>query len=68
MCAWTTIVVNTNMVVHDKAFNDQPPKLKLFVDIPPHSLKDSNESWKVKTMEGIEVRSLACNISGVKAC
>jgi len=30
MCVWTTIVVSTNMVVHDKSFNDQPPKLKLF--------------------------------------
>ncbi len=36
-------------------------------DPPPHSLKDSNVSLKLKTMEKeVEVRSLACSISGVK--
>ncbi len=35
-------------------------------DTPPHSLKDSNVSLKVKTMEGIRVCSLARNTSGVE--
>jgi hypothetical protein len=30
MCAWTTIVIGIDMVVHDKAFSDQPSTLKLF--------------------------------------
>jgi len=38
-----------------------------FVTHPPHSLKDSNVSLKMKTTkEGIEVRSLAYNISKVE--
>ncbi len=39
-------------------------------DTPPHSLKDSIVSAKVKTMEGrgIEVRFLTRSISGVKGC
>jgi len=35
-------------------------------DAPPHSLKDSNASMKMNTMEGVGVRSLACNILGVE--
>jgi hypothetical protein len=36
-------------------------------DAPPNSLKDSNVSLKVETMEeGIEVRSLAHNTSKVR--
>jgi tRNA U55 pseudouridine synthase TruB len=40
------------------------------IDAPPQSLKDSNASLKVKTTEkkGVEVRSLARNISRVKGC
>jgi hypothetical protein len=37
-------------------------------DTPPHSLKDSNVNMKVKTMEGIGVKSLAHNTSGVDEC
>jgi hypothetical protein len=33
---------------------------------PPHSLKYSNASLKMKTMEGVGVHSLACNILGVE--
>ncbi len=42
----------------------------IFIDAPPHSLKDSNASPKMKTMEegGVGVRSLVCSISGVKGC
>ncbi len=37
------------------------------VDTSSHSLKDSNASPKMKTTEeGVWVRSLACNLSGVK--
>jgi hypothetical protein len=37
------------------------------IDAPPHSLKDSNASLKMKTMEeGIGVHSLTHNTSGVK--
>jgi len=70
MCVWTRIIVSTNMVMHDKAFNDQPPNLKLFVDAPPHSLKGSNVNWKVKTTkeEGVGVCSLAYDTLGVKGC
>jgi hypothetical protein len=70
MCVLTRIIVSTNMVVHDKAFNDQPPNLKLFVDAPPHSFKCSNVSRKVKTIEkkGIGLRSLIYNTSGVEGC
>ncbi len=40
-----------------------------FVTHPPHSLKDSNVSLKMKTTkEGIEVRSLAYNILKVEGC
>jgi hypothetical protein len=35
-------------------------------DAPPHSLKYSNVSSKMKTTEGIGVCSLACNILRVK--
>jgi hypothetical protein len=32
-------------------------------DAPPNSLKDSNASLEVKTMEGVGVCSLTCNTS-----
>ncbi len=37
-------------------------------DTPPHSLKDSDVSLKVKTLEkeGVGVRSLVCSILGVR--
>jgi hypothetical protein len=36
-------------------------------DAPPHSLKDSNVSLKMKTTkEGVGVHSLACSILGVE--
>ncbi len=38
----------------------------MIFDSPPHSLKDSNASLKVKTMEGVKVCSLTCNILGVE--
>jgi hypothetical protein len=38
-------------------------------DAPPHSLKDSNASPKMKTMKkGVGVCSLVRNISGVEGC
>jgi len=36
------------------------------LDTPPHSLKDSNASLKVKTMEGVGICSLTHNTLGVK--
>jgi hypothetical protein len=30
MGMWMTIIIGIDMVVHDKAFNDQPSTLKLF--------------------------------------
>jgi hypothetical protein len=46
-------------------------KMRVPIDAPPNSLKDSNASSRVKTSEekGIGVRSVVRNISGVKgAC
>ncbi len=38
----------------------------LGINTPPHSLKDSNASPKVKTTKGVRVHSLACNTSELK--
>ncbi len=37
-------------------------------DAPPHSLKDSNASPKVKTMKGVGVCSLTHSTSWVEGC
>jgi hypothetical protein len=44
--------------------------LIIVYDAPPSSLMDSIVSPKVKTSKGkrVEVRSMACNILGVKGC
>jgi hypothetical protein len=36
-------------------------------DAPPHSLKDSNANWKMKTTkEGIWIHSLACDTLAIE--
>jgi hypothetical protein len=42
--------------------------LRRRTNTPPHFLKDSTSSPKVKTMEGVRVRSLAHNTLGVEGC
>jgi len=46
---------------------DQVPKWDMVIDAPPYSLKNSNASPKVETMEeGVGVRSLVRNTLGVE--